>query len=230
MNRKIFLKKGLASMGTVVAASSLITSCNSNDDSEPIVDPDACTISPRETAGPFPIKTPAQLVRENIVGDRTGVPLVITFKVEDINNNCMPLEGVLVDIWHCDAKGNYSEYSDQLDGDFTSESFLRGRQTTGPDGIASFISIYPGWYPGRAPHLHVEVLHQNGTSLLVTQTAFPEDISNTVYATNAYNGNFDTSNSQDGEFDNSLNRNMATSVDGDIMNGYVLTETIKVAF
>ncbi len=220
-------------MGTIVAAPALITACKKDDDTEPmepVIDPDSCAVSPAETAGPFPIKTPAQLVRENIVGNRTGIPLLINIKVEDTNNNCVPLEGVLVDVWHCDAKGNYSEYSGQLEGDFTSEHFLRGRQTTGADGVASFISIYPGWYPGRAPHLHLEILRVDGSSLLVTQTAFPEDVSNTVYATNGYNGNFDTSNANDGEFGNSLNRNMATSVMGDTTNGYTLTETIKVAF
>lgn len=230
MNRKKFLKKGLIGMGTIVAVPSLITSCNKGDDMEPIVDPNACAASPSETAGPFPTKTPAQLIRENIVGDRTGVPLLINIKVENTNNSCEPLEGVWVDLWHCDAKGNYSEYSGQIEGDFTSENFLRGRQTTGADGVASFISIYPGWYPGRAPHLHLEILKTDGTSLLITQTAFPEDVSNTVYATNGYNGNFDTSNSQDGEFGNSLNRNLATSVIGNTTDGYTLTETIKVAF
>ena len=228
MDRKKFLKNGLVGIGTIIVVPSLITSCN--DDMEPVVDPNACAVSPSEIAGPFPIKTPAQLVRENIVGNRTGIPLLINIKVEDTNNNCMPLDGVLVDVWHCDAKGNYSEYSDQIEGDFTSENFLRGRRTTGVNGVASFISIYPGWYPGRAPHLHLEILRADGISLLITQTAFPEEVSNTIYATNEYNGIFDTSNAQDGEFGNSLNRNLATSVMGNTTDGYTLTETIKVAF
>lgn len=230
MNRKKFIKKGIIGIGTVIALPSLISSCKNDDDMELITNPNSCTLSPSETAGPFPIKTPSQLIRENIVGNRAGIPLLIKIKVENTNNNCMPLKGVLVDIWHCDAKGNYSEYSGQLDGNFTNESFLRGRQTTGADGVASFISIYPGWYPGRAPHLHLEILKVDGTSLLVTQTAFPEDISNTVYNTNGYNGNFDTPNANDLEFENSLGQNIATSVTGDTNNGYILTETIKVAF
>lgn len=229
MDRKKFLKNGALGFGSIIALPTLITSC-SKDDDEPTVDPNACAVSPSETAGPFPIKTPAQLVKENIVGDRQGIPLLINIKVENTNNNCQPLEGVLVDVWHCDAKGNYSEYSGQLDGDFTNENFLRGRQSTGADGVASFLSIYPGWYPGRAPHLHLEILRSDGTSLLVTQTAFPEDVSNTVYATSGYNGDFDTSNANDGEFGNSLNRNMATSVVGNTTDGYTLDETIKVAF
>ncbi len=227
MDRKKFIKQGLAGIGTIVALPTLLSSCNGDDGQA--IDPNACMVSPAETGGPFPIKTPAELVRENIIGDRTGMPLLINLKIEDTNNNCEPLVGVYVDIWQCDAKGNYSEYDDQLDGNFTNKSFLRGRQLTGIDGIASFISIYPGWYPGRAPHLHLEIKKTTGESLLITQTAFPEDVSSAVYDTDGYKGKFDTSNSEDGEFENSLNRNIASSVIGNTTEGYTLTETIKVA-
>ncbi|NCG15270.1 MAG: intradiol ring-cleavage dioxygenase [Bacteroidetes bacterium] len=226
MNRKRFLKSGLVGLGGMIAVPTILTSC---DSITPVVDPNACALSPSEMAGPFPIKTPADWVRGNIIGDRVGIPLMITIKVEDVNNNCSPLAGVLVDIWHCDAKGNYSEYSNQIEGDFTSQHFLRGRQTTDTNGNASFISIYPGWYPGRAPHLHLEVISSSGQSLLTTQTAFPEAVSNTVYATSGYNGNFDTSNSADGAFRDSLNRNIATIVTGNTTDGFTLNETIKVA-
>ncbi len=225
MNRKNFLKNGLLGLGSIIAIPTLFGSCN--DDSEDI-DPSACAESPRETDGPFPIKTPSDWVRENIVGDRTGIALMITFTIQNINNNCEGLAGVFVDLWHCDAQGNYSEYSGQIDGNFTNQHFLRGRQTTDVNGNASFITIYPGWYPGRAPHLHVEIKNANGNSLLITQVAFPEDISNTVYATQDYNGNFDTSNNSDGEFSDSLARNMADSVTGNTTDGYILTKIIKV--
>ena len=227
MDRKKFLKNSAMGLGSIIAIPTLITSCNK--DKEDVIDATACAVSPSETAGPFPIKTPADWIRENIIGDRTGIPLMLVFTVENTNDSCNALEGVLVDIWQCDAKGNYSEYSGQIEGDFTSEHFLRGRQTTNADGKASFISIYPGWYPGRAPHLHVEVKNSNGASLLITQVAFPEDISNTVYATNGYNGDFDTSNENDGEFGSSLNRNLADSVIGNTTDGYTLNKTIKVA-
>lgn len=226
MKRKNFLKRGIIGLSSILILPSMLSSCNDN---EPIVDANDCVVSPSETDGPFPIKTPADLIRENIVGDRTGIPLLIHIKVENTNNNCKPLPGVWVDIWHCDAQGNYSEYSEQLDGNFTNQHFLRGRQLTNSNGVASFLSIYPGWYPGRAPHLHLEVKTTTDKSLLITQTAFPEDVSNTVYATTAYKGTFDTSNGDDYEFGSSLNRNLATAVTGNITDGYTLMETIKVA-
>ncbi|WP_024771693.1 dioxygenase family protein [Aquimarina macrocephali] len=230
MDRKKFLKNGMAGIGSIIAIPTLITSCSKNDDdSGNTVDAGSCVISPVETAGPFPIKTPTDLVKENIIGDRTGIPLKITIQVQNVNNNCGPLAGVFVDIWQCDAKGNYSEYSGQLDGDFTSQKFLRGRQTTDANGNASFISIYPGWYPGRAPHLHLEILKSSGESLLITQVAFPENISKAVYATTNYKGDFDTSNTQDGIFSGDINRSIANSVTGNTTDGYILTETIKVS-
>ena len=227
MDRKKFLKKGMLSIGSIIAIPTMVSSCK-KDENE-MIDPNACATSPSETAGPFPIITPADWVRANVVGDRTGVALMINITVQNANNNCTPLAGVLVDIWHCDAGGNYSEYSGQIDGNFTSEHFLRGRQTTDANGNASFISIYPGWYPGRAPHIHIEVLNSNGSSLLVSQIAFPEDTSNTVYATSGYNGNFDTPNSSDGEFQNSLSGNIADIVTGNTTDGFTLNKTIKVA-
>ncbi len=224
MDRKKFLKKGLLGIGTIVAIPSVISACSSNDN---VLDndPNVCATSPRETAGPFPIKTPADLVRENIVGNKSGVALLINLAIQNTNNNCQPLQNVLVDMWQCDAKGNYSEYSGQLDGNYTNEHFLRGRQTTDINGNASFISIYPGWYPGRTPHLHIEVKNMSGKSLLITQISFPESISNIVYATTEYNGTADTNNSNDGIV---ATGNLADTVTGDITNGYTLTKIIKV--
>ena len=212
-------------MGSIIAIPSGLISCKKAEE----IDPNSCTPTPTEIAGPFPIKTPADLVRENIIGDRTGVALLINFVIQNTNDDCAPLEGASVDLWHCDAGGNYSEYGGQLEGDFTNQTFCRGRQKTDANGMVSFITIYPGWYPGRAPHLHLEVKDANGRSLLVTQTAFPEDISSEVYTTAGYKGDFDTSNTGDNFFRDSIQRNLADSVSGNTTDGYVMTKVIKVA-
>jgi protocatechuate 3,4-dioxygenase beta subunit len=130
----------------------------------------------------------------------------------------------------CDKDGNYSQYGgNQLQStNYRNENFLRGRQTTDSNGKVSFISIFPGWYPGRAPHVHVEVLDTNGISLLITQIAFPISAYTAVYATTGYNGAPDRSNTQDSLFSDSLNGNMADSVSGNITDGYNLTKTITV--
>lgn len=149
--------------------------------------------------------------------------LLINIIVQDQSDSCNPVEGVLVDVWHCDADGNYSEYGSQ-----TSQDYLRGRQTTDANGNVSFLSIYPGWYRGRAPHIHLEVLDQKENSLKVTQIAFPEDVSNTVYSTSDYNGTFDTSNTEDNVFSDSLSGNMLDSISGNTTDGYTLTKTVII--
>ena len=218
MDRKEFIKKGLSSVGTIVGISTVIASCGNDEPAN-----GDCALSPSETAGPFPIKTPSALVRENIISGRTGAALLMTLTIHDQSNGCAPLPGVFVDVWHCDADGNYSEY-----GSLTAQSFLRGRQTTDSNGQVSFISIFPGWYPGRAPHIHVEVQDANENSIRVTQISFPKSVCDTVYASAEYNGTADTSNSSDGVFANSLDGNMADEVTGNVTDGYTLLKTIVV--
>ncbi len=146
MDRKKFLKNlGIGALTLPVVGTIFASQTHHKDSITKNVNSDDCVISPRETAGPFPLKSPADVVRENIIGDRTGVPLIINLIIQDTNNNCSPLPNVFVDIWHCDAHGNYSEYTRQNDGNFTNKHFLRGRQTTNSQGKTNFISIYPGW-------------------------------------------------------------------------------------
>ncbi|MFB9078774.1 intradiol ring-cleavage dioxygenase [Flavobacterium procerum] len=233
MDRKKFIRNGILGIATMAGAAKFLESCSKSDNDEDSSNSGdgSCTVSPSETKGPFPIKTPSQLVLENIKSDRVGIALLINLKIENKNNNCEPLQSVLVDVWHCDKDGNYSEYggTQMQQTDYTSVHFLRGRQTSDANGNVSFISIYPGWYQGRAPHVHVEVLTNSGTSLLVTQIAFPENISSAVYSSSNYvaHGQADTSNTSDNVFSDSLSQELAT-ITGNITDGYTLTKTITV--
>lgn len=237
MDRKKFLTNGFLRLGAMAALPAAVTACSDDDNAAAAPPanggnngPDNCVVSPVETIGPFPIRTPAQYVRANIIGDRAGIPLLITLTIQDKSNGCTPLEGVLVDIWQCDKDGNYSQYGgNQLQAtNYSNQNFLRGRQTTDANGQVSYISIFPGWYPGRAPHIHVQILTADGTSLLVTQIAFPVPVYSEVYASSGYNGAPDRSNTQDSIFSNSLNQNMADSITGNIADGYTLMKTITV--
>ncbi|TRZ43179.1 intradiol ring-cleavage dioxygenase [Robertkochia solimangrovi] len=238
MNRKHFLRKGLVGMGAIVAIPTVITACSKDEDSELTEGSDSsdsgvigdCELSPSETAGPFPIKTPAELARENIIADRTGVALLINLTIQDQSDDCNPLAGVLVDVWHCDADGNYSQYggTQMQRTDYSDKDFLRGRQTTDSNGQVSFISIFPGWYQGRAPHIHLEILDSSEKSIRVTQIAFPKEVCDTVYASDGYNGEADTQNETDNVFSDSLNGNMLDDITGNTTDGYTLTKTIVV--
>ena len=217
MERKIFLKSTVSALGLAFVTplfksctkegivSSTTTTTTGTDSTSTSTSGGSCTVTPTETAGPFPTHTPSSLLASNIVSDRTGVPLTINITVNNSLNSCAALSGAIVDIWHCDAAGNYSEYGGggMQSANYTSVHFLRGRQTTNTSGLVSFTSIFPGWYSGRAPHIHVHVYSADGTSLMITQIAFPTDICNTVYTTATdykSRGTQDTSNTSDSVF------------------------------
>jgi len=227
MKRKEFLGKGMVALGGVMALTGIVAS-KSNDTELGDTASEDCEESPRETKGPFPNKTPSDYLRENIIGDRKGIVMLMTLTILNNNDGCKPLANALVDVWHCDNHGNYSEYSGYGMEDMTKEHFLRGRQTTDANGKVSFISIFPGYYRGRAPHVHVEVLNKAKSSLLVTQIAFPEDICDSVYATENYQSTDYLSNNRDGIFRGSLEQNMADSVKGNLKDGYNLLKSIVV--
>jgi protocatechuate 3,4-dioxygenase beta subunit len=235
MERKHFLKNSLAALG-LVAIAPLANSCKKDSDTTTTDTTSGdCTVTDTETAGPYPTKTPSSYVRSNIVDGQAGVPLTIKITIKNVNNSCAVLSGALVDIWHCTALGYYSEYVDTPGGgyasiDYTAAHFLRGRQTTTTDGLVTFTSIFPGWYSPRAPHIHVHVYNSSGTSLLITQIAFPTDVCDTVYTTASdytARGKQDTANTADMVFSDSLDTELAT-VTGSVSGGYTLTHTVYV--
>jgi protocatechuate 3,4-dioxygenase beta subunit len=109
------------------------------------------------------------------------------------------------------------------------QTYLRGIQTTDANGEVTFTTIYPGWYQGRATHIHVEVTI-GGVSRKVTQIAFPESINNTVHGSGAYasRGTNPLSNRADGIFADSLDSELVTPT-GDPTSGYTAAFTIGIA-
>lgn len=240
----MFLQNGLAALGLGLIvplackkdASGTTSSTSTTTTTGSSSSSDSCTLTDTETEGPYPTKTPSSYVRSNIVDGQSGVPLTIKISICNTNKSCAALANALVDIWHCTAVGYYSEYTDTPGGgyatvDYTSSHFLRGRQTTDSSGLVTFTSIFPGWYSPRAPHIHVHVYNSSGTSLLVTQIAFPTDVCNTVYTTASdyiAHGTQDTANTADMVFSDSLDTELS-SVTGNITDGYLLTHTIYVS-
>lgn len=191
----------------------------------------SCTVAPTETEGPFPTKSPASYVRSDITDGRTGYKLTVKITIHS-TSTCAALANTLVDIWHCDADGNYSEYggSGMQSTNYTAVHFLRGRQTTDANGLVTFTTIFPGWYSGRATHIHVHVHNASGTSLKVTQIAFPEGTGSAVAIVNGYNKGLSgyTYNKSDNVFsDDSTGIEIAT-VTGSIAAGFELTKLINV--
>jgi protocatechuate 3,4-dioxygenase beta subunit len=165
------------------------------------------------------------------------VALNITITVKNVNNNCNVLADAIVDIWHCDKDGNYSEYggTQMQSTNYTSVHFLRGRQTTDSNGQVAFTSIFPGWYSGRATHIHVHIYNSAGTSLLITQIAFPEGTNSAVVQVNAttaygYTKGMSgyTYNASDNVFSDDTTGSEIATLTGSVSNGFELTHTINV--
>lgn len=181
-----------------------------------------CTVSPNETIGPYP--SLQDFVRSDIREGKPGLPVTLTMTIVNVSNACAAVSGAVVDIWQCDADGNYSQY-----GNARSETYLRGLQTTDSSGRVTFTTIYPGWYQGRATHIHVEVT-VNGRSVKVTQIAFPEDVTAVVYRTGVYatKGQNPTTNARDNVFSDGVSQELVALV-GDTTNGYTGNFQVGVA-
>jgi len=191
----------------------------------------ACAVTPSETEGPYPDRlgmiNSQAFFRRDITEGRPGLALSLVLTFVNTNQNCQPLPNAAVEVWQCDASGNYSEYA-QPGYDGTGQTFLRGLQMTDANGQVTFTTIYPGWYAGRATHIHVEVF-VNGVNKKTTQVAFPEATSTTVYATGVYasKGRNPTSNASDMVFSDGTSMELAT-LSGTVSSGYAATLTIGV--
>jgi len=132
-----------------------------------------CTLTPQQTEGPYYLNN--RLVRQDITEGRPGLELWLFYLV--VHSDCTPVAGAVVDIWHTEALGTYSGFAQQ---GTPGQVWLRGVQTTNANGLVAFRSLYPGWYPGRATHVHVKVHLQNST-VLTTQTYFDDTLTTLVY-------------------------------------------------
>lgn len=151
-----------------------------------------CVLAPELTEGPFYLDL--DRVRSDITEGRDGLQFDLRVLVVDADT-CAAIKDAAVDVWHCDALGTYSG----VEGD--SGTFLRGVQMTDADGSAGFRTIFPGWYSGRAVHIHLKVL-LGGSDVHTGQLFFEDAAVDAVYAREPYasRGAADTPNEADGIF------------------------------
>ncbi len=187
-----------------------------------------CTTLPRSTAGPFGLAE--QFVRRDITEDYPGHPLRLGLRVT--NANCDPLSDAEVEIWHADATGDYSAFNDGGTGkdEGRGTTFLRGTQITDGDGIAAFETIVPGWYPGRAVHIHITIRAADGTER-TGQLFFDEAFLAAVFAEPDYvaNGTADTANAADFAAAGLSPDMLVQTVDGDTARGAGTVGLLNVA-
>lgn len=136
----------------------------------------SCVLAPEQTEGPYYVSDSPE--RRDVTEGRPGTPLALALEVVNASS-CKPIRGASVDIWHTDALGEYSG----VEGD--SGTFMRGVQRTGSDGVARFSTVYPGWYSGRAVHIHVKV-HVGGGVVHTGQLYFPDEATDAAYRAEPY--------------------------------------------
>lgn len=240
MERKNFLKKTVGFIGAVGIIPVLDACKKSDTDSSSGSGSGNCIVTPEEVEGPYPyvggeINNPLQ--RVDVTGGQTGVPLTLDFTVVNVNNNCAVISNARVDIWHCNKDGYYSGYGNQNGGTLGTQSYvgqtwLRGYQLTDTSGKAQFITIYPGWYMGRATHIHLEVFINN-VLRKTGQITFSETISDTVHTSSLYaaHGVNTMRNASDGIFNNSATdlANETVALTGSVAAGYTGSYTIGIA-
>jgi protocatechuate 3,4-dioxygenase beta subunit len=194
----------------------------------------ACTLTPEQEVGPFYVAL--ERIRSNIIGGVRGTRLALTIDVIDAST-CKPIKGAAVDVWHADALG---VYSDEAQMDTTGKTYLRGVQLTDARGAVKFATIWPGFYQGRAPHIHVKVhvgghhsssRYSGGHVSHNGQIFFPETTSTKVYATSPYTSdrNGRTLNRSDRIYrDEHGSRSVLTVSGGSVARGYTGHVTLAV--
>ncbi|RYX83343.1 intradiol ring-cleavage dioxygenase [bacterium] len=163
-----------------------------------------CIVRPELTEGPYFVDE--RLLRSDIRSDsgtgtvQQGVLLNLTFNISQMaDSGCSFLSGAMVDIWHANAAGKYSDIASE---GTSGQNFLRGYQLTSSSGVAKFTTIFPGWYSGRAVHIHFKLRATvSGRSYeFTTQFFFDDSLSTSIYSASPYNtrGTRNTFNSNDG--------------------------------
>jgi protocatechuate 3,4-dioxygenase beta subunit len=171
-----------------------------------------CVARPAQTEGPYFVDE--KLNRSDIRSDpgtkaiSSGVPLRLKFVVSTVGQTCAALSGALVDVWHCDAAG---KYSDESANNTVGQKFLRGSQLTDAKGVAQFLTIYPGWYPGRTVHIHFKIRLISGSNVtheFTSQLFFDDAFTDKVFKQTPYSsrGARSQRNNNDGIFGNGGNQ------------------------
>ncbi len=193
---------GLAGMAGAAYVAGPLRPFDGGDDGGAAAPTDAdaaatCVLAPEVTEGPYWVDVREK--RSNVVAGQSGVPLTLDLYVYRSDDSCEPEQGAVVDIWHCNASGLYS---DEASNGTSGQIWLRGYQETDAAGHVAFTTIYPSWYAGRTIHIHVRVRTFSGASTtydFTTQIFFSEETSAAVLATSPYDSRSgrDTTNEED---------------------------------
>lgn len=250
------------STGTSTLSTALATSASTATDSATAAETAAattsattssCQVVPEETAGPYPadgstasnnnynVLALAGIVRSDIrtnVGSSVqvgGAPLTLSITLTNTQSACAPLAGYAIYLWHCTREGTYSVYTTQS----LADNHLRGVQETDTNGNVRFVTVVPGCYAGRMPHMHLEIYrslstaNSAGNKLRTTQLAFPTDTLRAIYGSAAgYSQSVANLNGISFATDNVFSDGTSLEMvdfSGDATNGYSASIAISIA-
>lgn len=183
MNKRDFLKAtGVLGIASILPVGKLMAESGPGQSASPA---GSCVLIPSETAGPFPLDLTANsyYFRQDITEDREGAPFTVKMKIIGLDN-CLPMQNVRVNIWHCDKDGKYSGYDNQMNPGQAGLTYLRGYQITDANGEVSFKTIFPGWYSGRICHIHFQV-YVSTNYAAISQMTYDINTKNAIYAANS---------------------------------------------
>ncbi|MEU5374438.1 intradiol ring-cleavage dioxygenase [Streptomyces sp. NPDC005968] len=192
-----------------------------------------CVLTPGTTAGPYHLR--GAPFRKDITDGRPGVPLTVRLTVRDEPHACALLAGAAVEIWHCDAQGHCSGSP----GGTRAGACPRGLQQTGADGVAEFVTVFPGWYASRAPHIDVRVhtggrraagTYEGGRINWTGQLFFDDRHADEVYARSPYTRHKGTRVrlARDQVYRGGGARDGLMAVTGDVDTGLLATLTVGI--
>jgi protocatechuate 3,4-dioxygenase beta subunit len=202
VGRLISRRAALRLFGVAVGGTALLSSPPQRASAQSTSSLPSCIVRPAMTEGPFFVDE--KLNRSDVRSDPSskkisaGAVLRLTFLVSSVGSKgCAPLKGAMVDIWQCDAAGVYSDVQGAV-----GQKFLRGHQITDTSGKAQFVTIYPGWYPGRTVHIHFKIRY--GSEEFTSQLFFDDAFTDQVYKAAPYvtRGTRNTRNANDNIFRN----------------------------
>ena len=177
--RHLLARTGTAAVALLGAASPVARAADAKDTAAAAATTTSAELTAQTTEGPYFLD--GMPLRADITEGLPGVPLQVVLRVVDARSQ--PLPGCRVDVWQCDATGLYSGFDDQGDDrkvGTAGRTFLRGAVLTGTDGVASFRTLYPGWYAGRTTHIHFKV-RVGQRAVLTSQFFLPDSLSEFLY-------------------------------------------------
>lgn len=145
-----------------------------------------CILTCGTTLGPCHTTSPE---RQDISDGLDGIPLRLALRVVD--EDCTPVKGAVVEIWHTNYKGVYSGRINPLcnhDEEDRDAQYFRGYQRTDEQGKAFFNTCYPGWYRGRVVHIHLRIQQgddqaaDHASAQVISQLFFSDELNSQIFS------------------------------------------------